>query len=83
MSRPIESEIQRFGVKLHSLRVQRGMTLKGLANALGYKSHGHISELESGKKTPTVAFVLRVARFFGVSTDQLVKDELDVGTKIE
>jgi transcriptional regulator with XRE-family HTH domain len=54
------------------------MTLKGLARALGHTAHGHISELEAGKKVPTVQFVLNVSRLFGVTTDELLKDELEI-----
>jgi len=70
--------IQRFGEKLHALRAHRGLTLKELAIALGYVAHGHISELEAGKKMPTVEFVLKVADLFDVSTDQLLKDESEL-----
>jgi transcriptional regulator with XRE-family HTH domain len=70
--------MQRFGEKLRQLRTQRSMTLKELARALGYTAHGHISELEAGKKMPTVQFVLNVARLFGVTTDELLKDELEL-----
>ncbi len=70
--------MQRFGEKLRSLRAQKGMTLKELAQALGYTAHGHISELEAGKKVPTVQFVLNVARLFGVSTDQLLMDDQEI-----
>jgi transcriptional regulator with XRE-family HTH domain len=70
--------MQRFGEKLRALRTQRGMTLKELALELGLSAHGYISELESGKKKPTAEFVLNVARLFDVSTDQLLKDELDL-----
>lgn len=82
MSSLTRSEIQRFGEKLHSLRRQRGMTLKELATALGYAAHGHISELEGGKKTPTAEFTLAVARLFDVTTDLLLKDELDLPDEI-
>lgn len=54
------------------------MTLRDLASALGYSSHTRLSELETGKKKPTAEFVLAVARFFNVTTDQLMKDELDL-----
>ena len=54
------------------------MTLKELAVQLGLNAHGYISEIESGKKKPTVEFVVNVARLFHVSTDQLLKDELDM-----
>ncbi|MBV9848756.1 MAG: helix-turn-helix transcriptional regulator [Armatimonadetes bacterium] len=74
--------MQRFGEKLHALRTQHRMTLKGLASALGLKAHGHLSELEAGKKLPTAEFVLSVARLFHTTTDQLLKDELDLNMEI-
>lgn len=74
-----ELSIQRFGEKLRTLRTREGMTLQQLAYTLGLTAHGYISELETGKKMPTVEIVLRAARFFCVTTDQLLKDELDVG----
>jgi transcriptional regulator with XRE-family HTH domain len=70
--------MQKFGEKLRTLRNKRGMTLKELAIELGLNAHGYISEIESGKKKPTVEFVLNVARLFDVSTDKLLKDELEV-----
>lgn len=73
-----EPTIHRFGEKLRVLRTQRGITLQQLARALGLSAHGYISELETGKKIPTVEITLRAARFFQVSTDQLLKDELEV-----
>lgn len=74
-----DSELmQRFGEKLHALRIAQELTLQQLAAELGYATHAYISELESGKKVPTAALVLKVARKFGVSTDVLLKDELDL-----
>jgi transcriptional regulator with XRE-family HTH domain len=70
--------MKRFGEKLHDLRTARGMTLKGLAQALGHTSHSYISELEAGKKTPTAELVLGVATLFGVTTDALLRDDLEV-----
>lgn len=74
--------MQRFGEKLHTLRKQQGLSLKQLAITLDYTAHGYISELETGKKMPTATFVLCVARLFNVSTDQLMKDELELDTDI-
>lgn len=54
------------------------MTLKDLARSVGLNAHGYISELESGKKKPTAEFVLKTARLFNTSTDELLKDELDL-----
>jgi len=76
-------EIRRFGDKLHTLRTQRRMTLKELAQALGHSAHGYISELEAGKKTPSVEFVLRVALLFDVTTDVLLRDELELPFSFE
>lgn len=73
-----DNSIHRFGEKLHTLRIRRGMTLQQLAHALGLSAHGYISELESGKKIPTTEFVLRVAHLFDITTDELLKDELDI-----
>jgi transcriptional regulator with XRE-family HTH domain len=70
--------IHRFGEKLHALRIQRGLTLQELAAKLGYTAHGHLSELEAGKKLPTVEFVIKAARLFKVTTDVLLFDELDL-----
>lgn len=65
-----------FGRKLRLLRQARRLTLKELAEQLGYVSHGYISEIESGRKPPTVELALKVALFFGVTTDRLLRDDL-------
>jgi transcriptional regulator with XRE-family HTH domain len=75
---PSPRSIERFGEKLHTLRVRHEMTLQVLANELGLTSHSYISELEAGKKIPTAEFVLNVARLFDVTTDELLKDELEL-----
>lgn len=70
--------IQRFGAKLRILRKQRAMTLRELAAALGYAGTGYLSDIEFGKKYPTADLILKVSRHFGVSMDQLAKDELEL-----
>jgi len=75
---PSTRSVQRFGEKLRVLRFRYGMTLKEVAAELGLTAHGYISELEAGKKTPTAELVLNVARLFEVSTDELLKDELEL-----
>jgi transcriptional regulator with XRE-family HTH domain len=71
-----DEELREFGAKLRALRTANGLTLLELANELGYASHGYLSEIESGRKMPTALFVLRVARLFAITTDELLKDEL-------
>jgi transcriptional regulator with XRE-family HTH domain len=73
-----EASIQRFGEKLKALRLARGFTLQQFAESLGYSAHGYISELEAGKKMPTVEFVLGISRVYGVSIDELLRDELEL-----
>ena len=70
--------IRRFGEKLHTLRTLRGMTVRELTSALGYTGYGYIHGIEIGKNKPTTELVLRMAILFNVSTDQLLRDELEV-----
>ena len=70
--------IDRFGEKLRQLREDAGLTQVVLAERLGYKNYGSISLLETGTKKPTAELVLRIARMFGVTTDALLKDELQL-----
>lgn len=68
----------KFGEKLRALRLRQRMTLSEMAAHLGYTTHSYLSEIESGQKTPTVAFVLRAADLFGVSTDTLLRDDIQL-----
>jgi transcriptional regulator with XRE-family HTH domain len=68
----------RFGEKLRVLRQRYGMTQRDLADALGYASQGYITEIEAGHKQPTAEFVLKTADLFQVTTDQLMRDTLDL-----
>jgi transcriptional regulator with XRE-family HTH domain len=70
--------MQRFGEKLRTLRLQRGMSVRELTSALGYTGHGYVYNVETGKKKPNVEFVLKVAQLFNVTTDQLLWDDLEI-----
>jgi transcriptional regulator with XRE-family HTH domain len=70
--------MEQFGKKLKILRRTKGLTLKELAKELGYESHSYLSELESGKKYPTIDLVISLSRYFLVTTDQLLKDEFEL-----
>lgn len=74
--------MENFGQKLRKLRVGRNLTLKELAAGLGYDSHSYLSEVELGRKSPSVDFAVAVSRFFNVTTDQLLKDELSINSDI-
>lgn len=70
--------MQRFGEKLRILRNRHGMSLRQLADELGFSSRGYVGDLESGRKKPSLEVALKIARLFNVSVDLLVKDELEV-----
>lgn len=70
--------ITQFGEKLRSLRVHYGITLAQLSQILEYHTHSYLSEIESGKKAPTVNLVVKIARLFSVTTDELLKDEMTI-----
>lgn len=69
---------RRFGEKLRVLRTAQGLSLKELGHKLGYVSHGYLSEVENGKKQPSIDLVLFVARYFDISIDSLLRDDLEL-----
>ncbi|MFN8490882.1 MAG: helix-turn-helix transcriptional regulator [Caldilineaceae bacterium] len=69
--------MNRFGEKLRVLRKKRGLTLRELGDMLGvYPTH--VSQLETARRTPNAAMILKIADIFGVSTDVLMRDELEL-----
>jgi transcriptional regulator with XRE-family HTH domain len=70
--------MQRFGEKLRTLRKRRGLTMRELADALDLRSHGSIGDFESGRSQPSVELTVKIADFFGVSLDQLARDEVEL-----
>ncbi len=69
--------MERFGGKLRTLRNRQNLTLRQLGAMLNV-SHTFVAQLEKGEKTPNVAMVLKISRIFDISTDVLIKDELEL-----
>jgi transcriptional regulator with XRE-family HTH domain len=69
--------MRRFGEKLYQLRIRRGLTLAELGILLSVHNT-FVSQLEKGRKIPNAEMILRVADTFNVTTDQLMRDELDL-----
>jgi len=67
-----------FGEKLRTLRKQRGLTIRELAEGLGFSTHGYIGDLESGRRKPSLELAVKVADFFDVPIDQLARDDLEL-----
>jgi transcriptional regulator with XRE-family HTH domain len=70
--------MQQLGAKVRTLRRRKQMTLQELAIKLGFSSHSYVSEIERGKKIPTTEMIIKIADLFGVSVDQLVRDDLEI-----
>jgi transcriptional regulator with XRE-family HTH domain len=69
--------MKRFGEKIYQLRTQRGLTLTDLGDLLGVHNT-FISQLEKGRKVPNAEMILKMADTFDVTTDHLMRDELDL-----
>lgn len=70
--------MSRFGEKLRYLRLKRGLTMRALADALEFKSHGFIGDLESGRKYPSLELAVKIADYFEVTVDVLARDDYEV-----
>ena len=75
--------MERFGEKLRTLRKQRGLTMRELAKALGFATHGYIGDLESGRAKPSLELALTIADFFGTSLDQLARDDIELSSELD
>lgn len=71
--------MQRFPEKLRTLREKHGLTVRELAQQLGFKDHTFVYRLETGERHPNVEHVVKIARLFKVSFDELLDDEVELG----
>ncbi len=56
---------------IKALRIQKGISQEKLADAID--SHQvYISEIEKGKKIPSITILYNIAKFFGMSLSDLV-----------
>jgi len=73
-----DSAFTLLSTKLRHLRTQRHIHQADLAHQLGLRTQAHISLLEAGHKEPSISLLLRLADFFGVTTDYLLRDDISV-----
>jgi transcriptional regulator with XRE-family HTH domain len=76
-----DEALQTFTEKLRYLRTRQQLHQSQLAQELGLRTQAHISLLESGGKVPSIRLILRIADFFGVSTDYLLRDDIPVDAR--
>jgi len=58
--------LSRFGKTVRKLRIDKGVTLKSMAETLG-KTSAYLSAVETGRKNPPDKLVRDIADFFGLS----------------
>ena len=63
-------------LRLKEMRVARGLSQLQLAK-LSKVSYGYISELENGKKSPTIDTICRLAKALGCKPEELFSCEGD------
>jgi transcriptional regulator with XRE-family HTH domain len=71
---------QRFKATLRALRMRAGLSQSDLARQLGLARHGYISNLETGRKAPSLDLALQIADQFGLTTDSLFYSTLPMVT---
>lgn len=60
--------------RLEELRMERGMRQEELAAALSV-SRQTISSLENGRYNPSITLALKLARYFGLTVEDIFIDE--------
>lgn len=66
-------EAQLFGRRLRELRKDRGLTQEALAESADL-SGNYISDLELGRKVPSLTILVRLSQALDVATTDLVAD---------
>ncbi len=69
--------MKQFGEKLRTLREQRGLSQREVGDEIGL-SRSYVNDLESGRRRPNAIHLLKIAKFFGVTTDVLMQDEREL-----
>ena len=62
----------KLGQNLKKIRTEKKMSQGDIARTLGV-DRGYISNIENGKKNPTLATIDKLAKALGVSADELLK----------
>jgi len=63
---------KKFGENLRKIRLEKKMSQGDICRALGV-DRGYISNLETGKRNPTLSTIKRIADALGVPVDRLLK----------
>ena len=63
---------KKLGTNIHDRRLEKGMTQEALCKKIGV-DRSYISNMEQGKKNPTLATIERIAKALNLSVEDLMK----------
>ncbi len=66
------NEAKKLGENLKRIRTEKGLSQSDIANSLNV-SRGFVSNIENGKRNPTLSTITRLANAVGVTSDELLK----------
>ena len=69
--------MNQIGEKVKTLRLRHCLTTRQLATALEV-SQAQISRIENGLRQPSGDLIIKMADFFDVSLDKLMRDDLEL-----
>ena len=69
--------MNRFGENLRVLRKLQRLTQQLVSDVLGV-SRPYVAKMERGEKMPNAPMIIKIANIFGVTADQLMRDELEL-----
>ena len=69
------------GRQIQMLRIQHNMTQKELADKIN-SSQNYLSDVETGKKKPSLDYYMTIANYFNVSLDHIFVDSLNMKKNI-
>ena len=62
---------------MRALRKRQGLTQEQLSQMLEV-SRPYVAKLERGEKMPNAPMIIKIADIFSVTTDQLMRDDLEL-----
>jgi transcriptional regulator with XRE-family HTH domain len=84
MGRSHRIKPKRLGEKLKLIRNSLGLTLEQMIEQLDYKESKlypqNVSGFEKSEREPNLLILLAYARLAGVSTDELIDDEMELNS---
>ena len=63
-----------FNKKMQKLRIKRGLSQQDLANAIGV-TRSSVANCESGNRRPSFENLIKIADYFNVTCDELIREE--------